>query len=288
LNAIERIEKGLAREGILNTWVEFNDKTDYVRGLILIEAKKDCEANNQKWWSYIKSFKLDGKSISEAYANRLIQATKEKAELSNLRNFSATNSSLNETEAELTLPKSASVQIKLRGANAIEKARDYQAIKEATGKDEPSGVDITAFYEAKNRAKEAQKRLEDKCALPERTKKTAPKLLTSDQLITFENWCLEERNFDVVALKPKSTSAIFALRDENVDKLFSRLDDWKSTYRIMAKLCHPDNGGSDVAMSMLNDFKELMESLEKIKRVLEYENKVKELKEEFFKQKTGK
>ena len=54
----------------------------------------------------------------------------------------------------------------------------------------------------------------------------------------------------------------------------------------MAKLCHPDNGGNTLAMSMLNDFKELMSSLQQIKKIVDYENKVEELRVEYSTPKT--
>ncbi len=49
----------------------------------------------------------------------------------------------------------------------------------------------------------------------------------------------------------------------------------------MAKLCHPDHGGSEELMSMLGSFKELMDSLSKIKIIIEYEEKIEAYKIEY-------
>ncbi len=49
----------------------------------------------------------------------------------------------------------------------------------------------------------------------------------------------------------------------------------------MAKLCHPDHGGSNEAMHFLNDLDELMKSLSGIKKIIDYETKVKTLREEY-------
>ena len=49
----------------------------------------------------------------------------------------------------------------------------------------------------------------------------------------------------------------------------------------MAKLCHPDTGGNELAMSMFNDFSELMKSLQKIVDIIDYEAKVEDLKKQY-------
>ena len=98
---------------------------------------------------------------------------------------------------------------------------------------------------------------------------------------SFEDWCRSEYDYDVIAEKPKQTRAIYALKDEHVNTLFNRLDEWKSASKIMTKLYHPDSGGNTLAMSMLNDFKELMSSLEQIRKVTDYEDKVEALKVEY-------
>ncbi len=192
------------------------------------------------------------------------------------------SNTLKETEAELTLPDSPSVAMKLQGDNAIQKARNYQEIKDATGKDNPSGVDITQFNAEKNKATNKQKEERARLTGGKQVKIVKkPDPFTFEEEIDFETWCIQEHDFDVVAERPKHTTAIYALKDRRVGVLYDRLPEWKNAFRVMSKLCHPDTGGNTLAMSMLLDFKELMESLDGIKVVIEYDKKVEELREEY-------
>ena len=244
------------------------------------------------WKNYLNDFLKDGKPLNAEYARVLIKATTEKAQLNkSLRNTKySTGHNLNETEAGLTLPKSSVTQISLRGENAIQKARNWEDIKEATGKKEPTDRDVRAFNkdikEAKDKLQEAEQKKTDDFneyskdkQIPKKLPKPEP--FTFEEEIDFETWCIKTKNFDIVAEKPKQTRAIYALKDENVSNLFGRLDEWKPAYKVLAKLCHPDTGGNTLAMSFLTDFKDLMGSLDGIRKVVDYEAKVKELRVEY-------
>ena len=190
------------------------------------------------------------------------------------------SNSLNETEAELHLPKEPAVQMELRGDNAIQKARNYKEIQEVLDKEKPSGHEIRAYNKQK---REATKKLEDFTKKKSEPKQIAPKVdpFTTEEEIDFETWCITKHNFDVEAERPKKVRAIYALQEEKVEVLFERLPDWKKAYKEMSKLCHPDVGGSDLAMSFLGDFKELMKSLQKVRDIAEYEDKVDSLRSEY-------
>lgn len=287
MTAVQRIEKGLDREGLMKLNNELDESTAYYRGLIYIEAKKDQQENSAlSWEKYLDGFLVDGKQIKRDYANKLIKYAKEVAELNDLENLKKLNTtvstSLTETEAELKLPDEPSVAIKLQGDNAVQKARLYQEIKEATGKEKPSGVDISQYIAGRNKTKEKMDSFKEKAKIPKIEK---PDPFTTEEEIDFETWCIKEHNFDILAERPKGIRTIYALKDEKVSQLFSRLSEWKNAYKEMAKLCHPDKGGNSLAMSFLSDFKELMDSLADIKKIVDYENKVEELREEYSKPK---
>ena len=129
-----------------------------------------------------------------------------------------------------------------------------------------------------NKASEKMEAYKKARAIP---KRDVPDPFTAEEEIDFESWCIEKHGFDVVADKPRGVRAIFALKDENVDTLLNRLNEWKSAKKIMAKLCHPDTGGNALAMSMLNDFDSLMKSLQGIKNVIEYEKTTEHLRAEY-------
>ncbi len=291
LTTRDRIEQEIDKRGLLGKWNELNTNTDYIRGLILLEAKKDWKSvkNNGEWNEYLKDFLKDGKPLSVQYAASLMRATKEKEELS-LHSAKASvqylANGLNETEAELSLPESSATQISLRGENAIQKARNWQDIKEATGKEEPSDRDVRQYNKDLREAKEKLNQEEEERneyaksrQIPKKVKKPDP--FTTEEEIDFETWCINVHGFDILAEKPKNTRAIYALKDENVTTLFNRIDEWKTAYKLMAKLCHPDTGGNSLAMSFLTDFKELMNSLKGIKDIVDYENKIEEYRIEY-------
>lgn len=282
----DRIEKGLDKNGLIGKWDELNENTNYVRGLILIEAKKDWESkpSNGEWKDYLSEFLEGGKPIGVTYAGYLMRHSKEQAALRKLKAMGKVDFAdpLKETEAELTLPDSPTVAMELRGDNAIQKARNYKEIQETLEKDKPSGHEIRAFNKAKREAGEQQKEEREKLEKGTKVKLIKkPDPFTFEEEIDFETWCVQEKDFDVIVNKPKNVRAIYALKDENVSNLFSRLDEWKAAYKIMAKLCHPDTGGNSLAMSFLGDFKGLMVSLRGIKEVIDYEKKVEELREEY-------
>ena len=293
LTARDRIEKGIDRKGLIKAWDELSDKTDYIRGLIIIKAFEDCDNySSLSQDDYFKGFKYNEKSLSVTYARTLAKATKEKVELKKtLSNPSySTSNFLKETEAELSLPKSSVTQISLRGDNAIEKARNWKDIQEATGKEEPTDREVRQhnkdIREAKEKLESIQKKKDDTLneyakdrQIPKKLPKPEP--FTIDEEVDFETWCIKEHNFDLVAERPKHTRAIYALKDEKVGTLFGRLDEWKSAFRIMAKLCHPETGGNTLAMSILNDFNELMKSLGGVKDVIDYEKRIEELRVEY-------
>ena len=268
-----------------------DENNDFIRGLIFIEARKICEDKKEVWEEYVKGFEVHGKTVSKSYANRLIVSSKEHIELNNHNERRVdTPLVLTETEMELTLPKEPAVQMELRGENAIEKARNYQEIKETLEKKKPSGHEIRAFNKAKREAKEKAeeeeaktKKRRDAYAESRRVPKRLPKPdpFTYEEEMDFEAWCIKEKSFNIEAERPKHTTAIYALKDEKVSALFGRLDEWKPAYKIMAKLCHPDTGGNTLAMSMLSDFKELMTALQGVKNVLDYDKKIEELKREY-------
>ena len=275
---IERIQKGLDQKGLLQIWDDLSSHTDYVRGLILTEAKHDCDNNSSlSWGKYLEVFKIGDKKVTADYATRYIKMTAEKVELGQISADNHRNS-LNETEAELTLPDSASTQMELRGENALQKARNYNEVKQSTGKEEPSAGDIRSFNTAKKEATSTHEEMKKQKAIP--VNNTLDPFTTEEE-IDFEKWCIEEHNFDIMAEKPKQTRAIYALKDEKVTALFNKLPVWKKTYKEMAKLCHPDKGGDSNVMSMLTSFKELMDSLQQINTIIEYENKVEKLKTEY-------
>ena len=283
MNAVERIEKGLDRKGLMKLNNDFDSATNDYRGLIYIEAKKDCSCTSMSWEKYLDGFIVDGKQISVNYANRLIVMAKEQEELASANMGKIVRSlttSLGETEAKLHLPKEPAVQMELRGDNAIEKARNYKEIQEVLDKAKPSGHEIRAFNKAKREAKAKYNEFKK-----DKSIKTLPKpdAFSYEEELDFESWCLKVKDFDVLAERPKQTKAIYSLKDDKVASLFNRLDEWNDSkvYKTMTKLCHPDVGGSSVAMSFLSEFNELMSSLNNIRKIVEYDNKVDELRSEY-------
>jgi len=289
----DRIEQGLDRTGLIKRWDSLSNNTDYVRGLILEEAKTDCDNNSSmSQIEYFKGFKIDGVSITIGHVRKLILATTEQARLKKFVSSSIDNqsNSFKETEAKLSLPESKSTQMELRGDNAIQKARNYREIQEILGKEKPSAFEIRdhnkTLREAKEKSDREQQKKDDELSEYAESRKIPKKLpkpdpFTMDEEMDFETWCIEVHSFDVVAEKPKHTRAIYALKDEKVGTLFGRLDEWKSAFKIMAKLCHPETGGNTLAMSMLNDFNDLMKSLDGVKQVIEYEKKIEEFRVEY-------
>ncbi len=291
LTTRDRIEKGLDTRGLQKLLLDMDkrdENNDFVRGLIFIEARKICEEKKEVWEEYVKGFEVHGKTVTKSYANQLIKASTEHTELRK-HNEQVQNRQVDlpkiliETEAELTLPKEPAVQMELRGDNAIQKARNYKEIQEGLEKEKPSGHEIRAYNKAVREAKEKSESERDEYAksrqIPKKLKKPDP--FTFEEEVDFETWCISEHGFDVVAERPKHTRAIYALKDENVSNLFNRLDEWKSAYKIMAKLCHPDTGGNTLAMSFLSDLKDLMSALGGIKEVVDYDAKIEELRQEY-------
>ena len=294
LTARDRIEKGLDTRGLQNLLLDVDkrdENNDFIRGLIFIEARKICEDKKEVWAEYVKGFEIHGKTVTKQYANKLIQTTKEHIELQeHNNNLSSRNVDipkiLVETEMELTLPKEPAVQMELRGDNAVQKARNYKEIQDNLDKKKPSGHEIRAYNKAVREAREKlaeEEEERDEYAksrqIPKKVKKPDP--FTTEEEIDFETWCINVHGFDILAEKPKNTRAIYALKDENVTTLFNRIDEWKTAYKLMAKLCHPDTGGNSLAMSFLTDFKELMNSLKGIKDIVDYENKIEEYRIEY-------
>ncbi len=282
----ERIEKGLDTRGLQELLSEIDQRdenNDFIRGLIFIEARKICEDKKEVWAEYVKGFEVHGKTVSKSYADRLIKSTREHTELEAYKSgASDAPLILTETEMELTLPKEPAVQMELKGDNAIDKARNYQEIKETLGKDKPSGHEIRAFNKAVREATEKQKnediKTKEKFTLP-KTEKPDP--FTYEEEMDFETWCKKEHDLDIYADKPKNSMAIYALKDKKVQELFVRGGEWKKAYREMSRLCHPDHGGSDLTMSFLGDFNELMKSLQSVREVVDFENMVARLREEY-------
>ena len=164
----------------------------------------------------------------------------------------------------------------------MDKARNYQEVKETLGKDNPSGHEIRAFNKAKREAVELEKQERKETEKSFRVEKTKrPDPFTYEEEVDFETWCKQEHGIDIYADKPKNSVAIYALKDKKVQALFLRGGQWKKAYREMSKLCHPDHGGSDLTMSFLADINELMKSLEKVKEVIDFEEKIVRLREEY-------
>jgi len=287
LTVRDRIEQGRDRNGLIKAWSELSAQTDYIRGLLIIEAFEDCAENSSlSQEKYFEGFLIGGKSLSVNYARSLaksaVEKTELKAELSKNIPSYRTSNFLKETEAKLTLPQSSATQISLKGDNAIEKARSWQDIKDATGKDEPTDREVRQYNkdmkEAKAKVEEERERL-TKGKRVKTVKKPEP--FTFEEEIDFETWCIKEHGFDIAVERPKHTRAIYALKDEKVSVLFYRLTEWKSAFKIMGKLCHPDQGGNTLAMSMLNDMNDLMKSLDGIRKVVDYNKKIEELRAEY-------
>ncbi len=286
MTAVQRIENGLDRNGLMKLNNDLDKATSEYRGLIYIEAKRDQQDNSPlSWEKYLDGFVVNNKQVTKQYADRLIKAAQEQNELAS-ENFKKVerqlSNSLNETEAELQLPKEPAVQMELRGDNALQKARNYKEIQEVLNKEKPSGHEIRAYNKQK---REATKKLDDFTNKKKKETKQLPAAkvdpFTTDEEIDFETWCIEKHGFDVEAERPKKVRAIYALQEEKVEALFDRLPEWKKAYKEMASLCHPDKGGSTLAMSFLSDFKELMKALSKVRDIAEYENKIDTLREEY-------
>lgn len=280
MDAVMRIEKGLDRKGLIKVHNEMNNKNSYNNGLVYKFAKEDCDNNSSlSWEKYLDGFIIDGKQIGLRYADRMIGMLNEGIEIKEILRKSGDSrpNILNEVEAELFLDTTPSTRMELRGENAIQKVRNLAEVAEAIGKEKPSAGDIRQFNQAKVNASDEMKKFEEKRALPKPTKK----VFTAADEISFESWCIKEHGFNVLEEKPKGSMAVYALKDENVSVLFGRLNEWKSAKKIMAKLCHPDTGGNELAMSMLNDFSSLMKSLDGIKKIVDYEERVEKLKAEY-------
>jgi len=280
MDAVMRIEKGLDRKGLIKVHNEMNNKNSYNNGLVYKFAKEDCDNNSSlSWEKYLDGFIIDGKQIGLRYADRMIGMLNEGIEIKEILRKSGDSrpNILNEVEAELFLDTTPSTRMELRGENAIQKVRNLAEVAEAIGKEKPSAGDIRQFNQDKSNASDEMKKFEEKRALPKSTKK----VFTAADEISFESWCIKEHGFNVIAEKPKGSMAVYALKDESVSVLFGRLNEWKSAKKIMAKLCHPDTGGNELAMSMLNDFSSLMKSLDGIKKIVDYEERVEKLKAEY-------
>ena len=284
MNAVQRVEKGLDRKGLAIIWKEVSEYVEYTRGLILIEAKDDCDNNSTLGWEkYLEAFDIDGTPLKKTQATRYMNRTRDMISIegSGLIKRVVPNgtSSLEETESNELLPKKISVYRELKGGNAIQRLRNFEEVQEATGKEagDVTERDMINYNQAKSNASDEMKKFEEKRALPKPTKK----VFTAADEISFESWCIKEHGFNVLEEKPKGSMAVYALKDENVSVLFGRLNEWKSAKKIMAKLCHPDTGGNELAMSMLNDFSSLMKSLDGIKKIVDYEERVEKLKAEY-------
>ena len=294
MNNVERVQKGLDRKGLIKAHNEMNDKNSYNNGLIYKYAKEDCDNNSSlSWEKYLSGFTIDGKQVTRQYATTMTKMFEDGLEIKKVLSSGNDNhsNSLKEAEAEMFLDTTPSTRMELRGENAIQKARNLVEVAEAVGKEKPSAGDIRTYNQAKAKAKESMDRTKafDKEAFDEATKNAKkvttkddkPDYFTAEEEIDFESWCIKEHSFNVVEMKPKGVRAVFAIKDNNVDTLLNRVGEWKSAKKIMAKLCHPDTGGNELAMSMLNDFSELMKSLSKIKDIIDYDNRVEELKKEY-------
>ncbi len=294
MNAVQRVEKGLDQKGLIKTWNSLTEQTDYVRGLILIEAKKDCDENSSTGWEkYLEGFSLNGKHLSKEYVRQLMRATEEKATLDNFKKQTTiVVNSLIETEAELTLPEQASVQIKLKGKDAVTKAKSYREIKETLNKDKPSAVDITEFYRAQTEAKDAYTKHKARCSESTKSKanksKEADEALlelelthqTEDAVKSFEDWA-KENNHDIVFNKPKSNVSMYGLKDPSIKDLYAHSSDWKRFYRKIARTVHPDAGGDEEDMQMLNMLNVLMNGLSETYNYHDWENKIIGLKKQW-------
>ena len=289
LTTVQRIEKGLDRERLMKLNNDLDEATADYRGLIYIEAKKDQKENSSlSWEKYLDGFIVEGKQITKRYADILIKTATAKDELAS-ENFKKVGSTLlktlNETEAHLQLPTSERTCQSLKGDNAVQLLANWNNVREATGKDVPTSTEVREYNKAKKEAKEKDDAAYKKASKKHRLPKPKVDPFTTEEEIDFETWCIQEHGFDIYKEKPEGSKAIYALKDEKVSVLFGRLDEWKSAYKIMAKLCHPDTGGNTLAMSFLGDFKELMKSLESVKTIIDYETKVDDLREEYSKPK---
>jgi len=281
MNAVERTEKGLDRNGYMKAWNRLEEENKYNKSIIMHLVEKDCLNSNLTMKEYLVGFKIDGKDMSVSQARVYIRHFEAIQEIGK-ENFKIEDGqpmpNLKELEALSMLPSSAEAYNRLIGSNPKQKLKNYEEVKEAVGSTEPSITQIREFNKAKREAKEkyeAFKKEKTVKSLPE------PDPFTYEEELDFETWCLKVHNFDIMSEKPKQTRAVYALKDEKVSVLFNRLDEWKSAYKMMAKLCHPDKGGNSLAMSFLSDFKELMDSLKNVQEIIDYENKVEDLRREY-------
>jgi len=288
MSVIERVKKGLDRSGLVKTWDSLSAQTDYVRGLILVEAKKDCDNNSSlSWEKYLESFQVSGKPIGITYAKALIRTSTEKADLDLFKKEdSRLSNSLKETEAELSLPDSASTQMELRGKSAVDKALNYQEVKESVNKPNPSAGDIRQFNQAKQASSDAYDKIKERCSQGN-TKKKDTKLetlelayLSTEDKATFEEWATK-KGYSIVFNRPKLSTSIYGLKDPSVSELYSHSTEWKSFFRSATKKMHPDSGGTEIEMQWLNRLNNLMSGLSETYEYNDWNNKVMELKKEW-------
>ena len=201
---------------------------------------------------------------------------KEKAELGELLDKRVTN--LKETEAELSLPDSASTQMELRGKSAVDKALNYQEVKESVNKPNPSAGDIRQFNQAKQASSDAYDKIKERCSQGN-TKKKDTKLetlelayLSTEDKATFEEWATK-KGYSIVFNRPKLSTSIYGLKDPSVSELYSHSTEWKSFFRSATKKMHPDSGGTEIEMQWLNRLNNLMSGLSETYEYNDWNNK---------------
>lgn len=153
----------------------------------------------------------------------------------------------------------------LKGKTPQEKAQNYSDIKKSTGKEKPSRQDIRDYNKQEK---------EMTSVIQEMAKEENEFNSWLDQQEGWENGKADKAftSFDLEMLRSIPSQ---------VEALYSHSDKWKKMYRTLAKVMHPDVGGSEEAMQFLADLNKLMEIGVGIAEAPMIKDEIEEMREKF-------
>jgi hypothetical protein len=192
-----------------------------LQGYALFLAKEEVHKHNQTGWGKF----CEKLGLSERHAYNLIDF------------YEAKNS-----EAGDRIPDSASNYAELRGETPADKAQNYAEIKKSTGKENPTRQDIRSHN-----------------SMVKAISTTIQADMKADS--EFRSWLDSqpgwENNRALKAYSSFSTEMLTSIPTQ-VANVFNHSPQWKAVYRKLAKVLHPDTGGTAEGMQLLTALDALM------------------------------
>ena len=164
----------------------------------------------------------------------------------------------------LTEPETVHQFIAAKEGSAIETTEKFTEITESLG-EKPTGDELRAIRAAeKDFAERAQfKRSQDK--------DTVPKYLSAEEMVSFDEWFLENVGQPRQSFKPDiDYKEVIHAKDIIINDLAAKYDDWKINRRKFLAHNNPDAGGTDEFFVFAKTLDDLMHVVGQLIKLAEF------------------